>query len=200
MICMKTLGRTFLAWLPLGVAVTLVSGLVYATVQQEYRQSLNDPQIQMAEDAAAKLAAGASPSEVVPNPDSVDIVNSLSPWLAVYNADGVSIVSSGDFNGEIPVLPQGVFQAASSNMGKDTTQLQENRITWQSKTGVRQALVVVHYDSQTGGGFAVAGRNMREVESREDALSRMMLIGWLAAMLATLATQWFAIALPWQRG
>ena len=46
--------RVFLKWLPLGVAVTLVCALIYATVQQNYRQSANDPQIQMAEDAALR--------------------------------------------------------------------------------------------------------------------------------------------------
>jgi hypothetical protein len=46
-------GNTFLRWLPLAVAITILAGLVYATVQQSLRQGANDPQIQLAEDTAA---------------------------------------------------------------------------------------------------------------------------------------------------
>ena len=49
---MRFLVRVLVSWLPLAVASTGMCLLVYATVQQNYRQSLNDPQIQMAEDAA----------------------------------------------------------------------------------------------------------------------------------------------------
>jgi hypothetical protein len=186
---MKFLTRTFISWLPLGIAVTLVCLLVYATVQQDYRQSLNDPQIQMAEDAAAKLAAGARPSDVVPDPDSVNIVSSLSPWLAIYNGDGVSVVSSGVLNGGIPQLPQGVFAAARANAGKDTTEPYEDRITWQFAAGVRQA-VVVAWEPKTNQ-YIASGRNMREVEDREGDLSTLVAIAWIVTMAATFVTQCF---------
>lgn len=193
---MKFAARTFLKWLPLGVAVTLVCGLVYATVQQNYRQSLNDPQIQMAEDAAAKLSAGAKPADVVPDPDSVDITNSLSPWLAVYNSDGMSIISSGEANGDIPVLPQGVFATSTwKQYAEDRIAMQlppdETRFTWQSGAGVRQALVLVHYESPNGGGYVVAGRNMVEVENRISVLTLMVGLGWAATMVATFLAQAF---------
>src|SRR6185436_9409124 len=48
-------GNAFIAWLPLAVAITGVCGLVYATVHQNYRQSLNDPQIEIAEYLAGRL-------------------------------------------------------------------------------------------------------------------------------------------------
>ena len=45
-------------WLPLAAVTTLLCGLIYLAVQQSLRWGANDPQIQMAEDAAAALAAG----------------------------------------------------------------------------------------------------------------------------------------------
>ena len=40
--------RAILYWIPLALVVTVVVGLVYVTVQQNFRQTANDPQIQMA--------------------------------------------------------------------------------------------------------------------------------------------------------
>ena len=42
-------------WVPLTIGTTLLCGLVYLATQQSIRQGANDPQIQMAEDAAAAL-------------------------------------------------------------------------------------------------------------------------------------------------
>ena len=192
---MKFFIRVFVAWLPLGIAVTGLCLLVYVTVQQNYRQNLNDPQVQMAEDGAAALTTGAEPSELVQNPNAVDIANSLAPWLAVYNDDGVSIISSGTLNGDIPNIPKGVFGSARSNKGKDTDQPFENRITWQSGAGIRQALVVVHYVSHNDAGFVVAGRNMREIETREDQLSFFTLLAWITILIATFVAKLFAFVM-----
>lgn len=185
--------RVFLKWLPLGVAVTLVCGLVYVTVQQNYRQSLNDPQIQMAEDAAAELSSGKEIDEVVPT-NIVDMTSSLSPWLAVYTNTGVPLLSSGKLNGELPQLPPGVFSTSTwKGYAEDRFSMQvppdETRFTWQPASNVRQAVVLVHFDSANGIGFVAAGRNMREVENREGVLVLMSGIGWVVTMVATFATQ-----------
>ena len=130
-----------------------VCGLVYATVQQNYRQSLNDPQIQIAEDTAAALAGGSTPEEVVPAPGEVDIANSLAPWVAVYSATGTPLVSSGEENGDMPLPPKGVFDTSTWHTYAEdglplSTPPNEDRVTWQSGAGVRQALVIVHYASK----------------------------------------------------
>ena len=44
-----------LKWLPMALVVTALCGVVYAAVFRNIRQSANDPQIQMAEDAAALM-------------------------------------------------------------------------------------------------------------------------------------------------
>ena len=82
---MKAARAIFLSWLPLAVAVTGLSLLVHVAVQQNYRQSLNDPQIQMAEDGAAKLGDGGVPADIVVRGGMIDIAQSLAPWIAVYD-------------------------------------------------------------------------------------------------------------------
>src|SRR5260370_409106 len=76
--------RAAVTWVPLAVAVTGVAALVYGALQQDLRQGANDPQIQMAEDGAAKLNAGATPSAVVPS-ETIELATSLQPYVMVFN-------------------------------------------------------------------------------------------------------------------
>lgn len=171
--------------------MTLVCGLVYATVQQNYRQSLNDPQIQMAEDAAAQLDGGAAPDAVVPNTAKVNMAASLAPWLAVYDSSGQPIVSSGYLNNAMPSLPSGVFATSTwKQYAEDRIAMQipsnETRFTWQPQPDVRQAVVLV---AASNGKYVAAGRNMREVEDREQVLTLMVAIGWATTIVASFIAQ-----------
>ena len=89
---MKNLSYVIKYWLPLAVVITLFSGLVYATVQQNYRQSANDPQIQMAEDAASELAFGGGPYGVLPR-GNIDIAKSIAPFMIIYDENKNPIIS-----------------------------------------------------------------------------------------------------------
>ena len=164
-------------WLPLAVGLTGLCVLIYAAGQQVYRQSLNDPQVQITEDTAARIAAGASASSTVPKA-AIDIAASLSTFVVVYDASGKPIAASGLLDGKVPVPPPGVFAYASSN--------NEDRLTLEPQTGVRIAAVVVAIPQ--GKGFVLAGRNMRAVEARIGDFGTMMLLGWMALMIITLAT------------
>ena len=146
-------------WLPFAVAITGLCGLVFLEMQQVIRQSANDPQIQMAEDAAARLAAGAAADATVPRA-TVDIASSLAPFVIVYDAQDRVIASSATLDGATPRLPEGVLAAAR--------QSGEDRVTWEPRAGVRIAAVVVPYH----GGAVLAGRSLREVERREVQRSR----------------------------
>jgi hypothetical protein len=53
-------------WLLLSSLATVLCLLLYLVAQQIWRQLANDPQLQMARDAAAALADGQSPDAVVP--------------------------------------------------------------------------------------------------------------------------------------
>ena len=67
-------------WLPLAVAICALCAILYTTVQQVWRAGVDDPQIQLAEDAAAALGDGAAPDEVVPA-TQVDVARSLAPFM-----------------------------------------------------------------------------------------------------------------------
>jgi len=164
------------SWLPLAVAITLLSGVIYGAVQQVLRQDANDPEIQMAQDAAAALTAGAAPESLAPAAP-VDIALSLAPYMVVYDDTGRPLVGSGRLHGGLPVMPSGVFEYVRQH-GMD-------KVTWQPEPGVRSATVIV----PAGGahpGFVMAGRSLREVENRVDNLGNIILVGWWGTMAAAL--------------
>ena len=162
-------------WLLVAIVVTGLVGLLYTAVQQNLRQGANDPQIQMAEDAAAELEGGQSVQYVVPS-GKVDIAKSLAPYLIIFDANGNPIASSAQLDGQPPTIPSGVFDSVR--------QMGEDRITWQPQAGVRSAIVVTQFKGSTSG-FVLAGRSLREVEKREDGLLQILIAGWLVMILAT---------------
>lgn len=177
---MKNTHAVLSAWLPLAVAISGVCALMLLVVQQNYRSSLNDPQIQIAEDSARVIEAGVNPKTLAPQGAGTEISASLATWVAFYDSAHAPQASTGLLHGVIPTIPAGVFDTAR----KDG----ENRITWEPEPGIRQALVVVPAGDK---GFVVAGRGMSAVEERENELSRDVLIGWVIILLVTfLANLW----------
>ncbi len=185
--------RIALKWLPFAVVTTGMCLLVYVAVQQHMRQSLNDPQIQMAEDGAMALASSATPASIVPRAALINADTSLAPFIAVFDSQGSPLESSGTVSGAPPKPPVGVFTAALNNQGKDTTQPYENRVSWQPSGTTRIALVVKYVPETKQ--FVAAGRNMREVEAREANLHNQMLLAWLV----TLFVSFGAVALASRR-
>ena len=169
------LRRTVALWLPVAVAATGLAGLGYGAVQQDYRRSADDPQLQIAHDAAASLTAGASPTDVASG-TQVDLATSLAPFVIVYDTEGTVLASTGTLDGTSPVPPPGVLQAVREN-GQDA-------ITWQPRDGVRLAIDAVAWKGSDGAGTVLAGRSLREVERRVDELTLMVAAGWLVTMLA----------------
>lgn len=160
-------------WLPFAVSISAFCLLVYATVQQVYRQNADDPQIQMAWDAADALDGGKAIEQIVPA-ERIDMSRSLAPFYIIYNADEQPVAGSGVLNDSLQTAPDGVLDYALANG--------ENRLTWQPQPDTRIAAVIVPYKD----GFVLAGRNMREVEIREAQTSQFAGITWLLAMVATL--------------
>ena len=163
-------------WLILAVIVTGLSWLIYGVVQQDIRQGADDPQIQLAEDGAAKLADGRSIQEIVPI-EKVDIAKSLAPYIIVFDSSGKPIASSALLNGQIPTIPAGVFDVVRQNG--------EDRITWQPQYGVRSAVVVTQFKGANSG-FVLAGRSLREVEKREASMQQIVFVGWIGMLLFSL--------------
>ena len=148
-------------FVPVAAVLVGLCGLVYIVTQQAYRMSANDPQIQLAEDAARGAAEGKSPYALVPN-EQVDIATSLAPFVMILDDDKTPQASSARLNNVTPTIPPGVLDYAKEHG--------ESRITWEPTDGVRAALVVVHFKGNKSG-YVVAGRSLREVEKRESQLT-----------------------------
>ena len=166
--------RILRLWLPVALATTIAIAFAYGGVQQAHRMMANDPQIQLAEDAAARLNAGDAVTDVLPD-TTVNMASSLAPFVIVYDAHDAVIDGSGVLEGAPPVPPAGVLDAARTDGHND--------VTWQPQDGVRIASVSV---TTTDGRVVLAGRNLREVEVREDSLTQMMFLAWFAALFGTL--------------
>ena len=137
----------------------------------------------MAEDAAARLDAGSAPAAVVSG-DSVELASSLAPYLIVFDRSGHVLASSVTVHGGPPNFPEGVFGHVPSG-GVET-------VTWQTATGERSATAVTAY----GGGYVVAGRSLREVESRDLDSELLAVFGWFGMLAAAAVASLAAALLP----
>ncbi len=157
------------------VLVGLSTGLalaLYAIPQQVLRQGANDPQIALATDLVAQLEQGAVPA-LAGQSGRVDMARSLSPFVIVFDDQGQPVASQAQLDGQTPTLPRGVFNYVRQHG--------EERISWQPRPGVRIAAVVQRV-SGAHSGFVLAGRNMREVEAREEQVRQMAGVTWIGML------------------
>ena len=173
---MKTIFAALKSWLPLAATVTLLCGIIYGTVQQSYRQGANDPQYQMAADAAMTIEKGGNVQSLIPAVP-VDISKTLTPFLIIYDDKGIPVASSGVLDGKIPSPPPGVFDYARTKG--------ENVLTWQPRADVRQAIVVKRI-AGAAAGFVLSGRSLLKVEEREQQLVKQIAFGWVFALTSLL--------------
>lgn len=169
------------AWLPLAVLATFACGIAYGVGQQVLRQSANDPQIQLAEDWAGQIESSTNPQQL--NLGSfIDPAHSLAPFGIIYDQDG-NIIGSSVSAPSTMKQPDGVFDkvdAATNN---------EVRFTWQPNSGQRYAVVIKRANLQAKSYYVLAGRNLREVEQREDKLMWMVGAGWVFTLVAVVVIQ-----------
>ena len=163
------------SWLPLAVAITFISVMIYIVAQQVYRHSANDPQIQMAEDAANALSNGQPPADLQGG-EKVDMTRSLAPYLIIFDETGKPLESGVELDGQTPIPPAGVFDFTKLN--------KQDRITWQPRSGIRHAAIVVYFSGKQSG-FVLAGRSMREAEKRIGLLGMGVLSGWIVTIFCT---------------
>jgi hypothetical protein len=179
------LRRAIALWLPAAVVASGLAGLVYVAVQQAFRESANDPQLQIARDDAARLSAGTAPADVASG-GQIDLARSLAPYEIVFDERGSVLASTGVLGGETPRPPSGVLQAATDDG--------ENTLTWQPRSGIRSAIDVVRWSSTTASGTVLVGRSLQEIERREDDLTLMVGAGWVVMLIgsgvAALAGGW----------
>lgn len=167
-------------WIPIAIASTLVIFLFYWAVQQDLRLSANDPQIQMSQDAASYLKSGGQITLAPGN--KVELSKSLAPYIMLFDANKKLVTYSGVLHGKPAKLPTGVLDAAKKNG--------ENTITWQPEVNVRSAIVVSYYKGTTKG-YVLVGRSLKEVEKREDMVTKGVVVGWIITLFLTFISIWF---------
>ncbi len=168
-------------WLPLATVGILACGVIYVVAQQGLRIGANDPQIQMAQDGAAALAAGATPASLM-GQGPVEMSQSLAPFVIVFDDSGMPLASSARLHGRLPALPVGLLDYVRQHG--------EDRVTWQPESGVRMATVIVHVPGGPGG-FVLAGRSLLEVEKRIDQAQLLSSLGALAIAAGSLVAVTF---------
>lgn len=161
--------------------VSIIFGTIYAASQQILRLSANDPQIQLALDAANRLDQGVKPDDLIGAP--VDAGQSLVPAIIIYDTLGQVVVGSAYLDGNIPTIPFGVLQ--------NTVHNRYNAITWEPSPGVRLASV----SAEANDYFVTAVRSLSQVEEREAIMLKITFLGWLGS-LAGLGTIYYLNSRP----
>lgn len=160
------------------VALTLSFGFAYAIAQQSMRMGANDPQTEIIEGVIEALSQGQDPKAFASlNP--TDLSKSLSPFVIVFDTEGKVVAGTAQLDGQAPVPPSHVFDAAKTKG--------LNRLTWQPRAGVRLATIVKPYaGSGESKGFVLSGKSLKEVESRTRELLKLTVIAWAAALVVNL--------------
>ena len=182
---MNTMRHVLVRWLLLSGVATLLCLALYLVTQQMWRQMANDPQLQMARDAAAALAEGQPADADVPKV-SVDMARSLAPFVMVLSDTGAVLASNGRIGGQTRTVPGGVLDFVRTHG--------EEGVTWQPERGVRIAAVVVR-NPQPPGGFVVVGRSLTETQERIAQFGRLITLCW-GAILAALLVLSIAVSAP----
>lgn len=167
-------------FLTLAVLCIVIMGTIYVTVQQNYRQGANDPQIEATEEIANAMEQGLGADSII-NPDnSIDISKSLSMFLIIFDKDGKMLAGSGKLGDNVPIPPQGVIDYTKANGG--------DRFTWEPQKGTRVAAIIKKVGDDKG--FVLAAKSLREVEKREQDTLKLVGIGLALCLLLSYKLAW----------
>jgi hypothetical protein len=159
----------------------------YAVMHLTIRHSANQPQRQMADDAARMYSI--ADRVTVTGAPRVELSHSLEPFTIAYDENGKVINSDAALNGVVPAPPAGVFACAR--------QYGSNELTWQPRRDVRLAIVVRHFTGAHYSGFVLVGRSLATAEQGEMIARWAALMGWIAiVVLLTLSASFFS----WMEG
>ncbi len=152
--------------------VTLVIGAIATMVTQSIRMAGDDPQVQMARDAARMIGEGSPPLDVIPQ-GSIDPSVSPASFVVVYDSKGQALASSLQIGGLVPSPSVNVFDQAW-NQG-------EYRLVWQPTEDARVAVVIVPVLGQPV--FVLAGRSTGETEDRVATIRWTAFLSWCVTVV-----------------
>jgi hypothetical protein len=174
--------QKLIPWLGVIVIILLTFGTIYTVTQQAGRSAANDPQIQIAVDAAAQLDRGDHP--LIVTSGQTDIEASLAPFVIVYDKSGKVVSGSGYIRGKVPKAPMGVLTAAK---GHDY-----HTVTWEPKDGVRIAAVTVAADKY----YVLSGRSLKLTEKQANTTFLLSVLGCLSSLVVVGVQYVIARTLP----
>jgi hypothetical protein len=171
------------AWVVGAVLLTAVGIVVYGVGQQAARRAVDDVPRAMLEQTRSRLSAGVTPATAVGGP-TVDLTTSGAPFVLVYDSNHTLVASTATIAGAVPNLPPGVLD--------DAVARGEDRVSWQPRADVREAVVATPWRSLSAQGVVVAGASLAATEERTSALRDRVGVGWLLAELALTTAVTFA--------
>jgi hypothetical protein len=163
----------FKNWFGYVALVTLFCCMGYLVGQQGFRQSADDPQYQLVQDAVNAINKGADPKSL--GAPVLDLAETLSPYLIIYDKAGNMVINGARLNGKPLEIPKGVLNYIQLN-GVD-------HATWQPEPGIRQAMVGMRTTNRQ---VVIAGRSLRKIEEHIAILGQQMALGWAISMVAML--------------
>jgi len=169
-------------WIFVVGLLTMITLLIFGSVQYVLRMNANDPQIELAENTAQDMAAitreaWVDQSHHMMGPD-IDYRTSLSAFTMLFDEKENFMVTNAIFVDSVPTIkpPPGVFAFAKEH--------KEHRFTWEPIPGVRIASVMIYYRNRLdqSSGYVLVGRNLREVEKRVRDLEWKVGLFWIVAI------------------
>ena len=162
-------------WVTLCVLITAAAAGGYVIGQQAGRRAADDVPRAMATRAAKQLSQGLAGAQVV-GASPVDLAADPTPFVIVYDPAHRVLASGATVAGEPPALPSGVLDAAVAGG--------EDHVSWQPRSGVREAVVALPWGDGRSSGGVVAGASLQPTENRSRALLWGAVIGWLIMVCA----------------
>jgi len=168
--------KIFLSWLFTLVIVSMVLATIYVAAHFVLRSSANDPQAQLANDTAWRVAIEfAQNGKATPLTDSkINLATSQAPFVILYDKNKQAYDSTALLDNKIPELPQGVLDHVEP--GKRHT------VTWQPTEDTRIAAVAV---SAGDYGYVVSGRLLDETDVRIGELNKIIALSFASILVVT---------------
>lgn len=180
----KILNETLKAWIPLAAAIIILSLTAFSLVQQNYRMSANDPQIDGLESAIEKINEGAQIEAMLPPIGETEISKIHQPFAIAFDETGKVLGSTVNVDGQNPNFPLSALEKTKNG--------DQSRITWQPKKDAREAVVIAHYSQKDGkSGYVVVGRSLKETEARINQALLIAGLGCFVALLVSFLFTWF---------
>lgn len=169
-------------YIPLFGAVLIifvVFGTIQSAVAGVVRMNANWPQVQIAQDSVVKIDSGATPQSLIGS--TVDISRSLAVFTNIYDRTGRPITGAGYIEGKIAQIPRSVL--------KPSDNLSYSAVTWQPKSSLRIAAVVVRAKNY----YIVSGRSLAEADKSVEEVSRLTLAGAIFSLLTVYGVYWIGV-------